>query len=97
VQLALGEETGEVVPPFLGQDYTVVSGLRPVRPVSLPPHRADAPVPTLSAPITESASALSSTPITESASALSSAPVEATASAVSAQAGTAATAATATA
>ncbi|KJK39227.1 ATP-grasp domain protein [Streptomyces variegatus] len=36
VQLALGEDPGEVVPPFLGQDYTVVSGLRPLRPVSLP-------------------------------------------------------------
>jgi hypothetical protein len=83
VQLALGEETGEVVPPFLGQDYTVVSGLRPVRPVSLPPQRTDAPVPTLSAvpaPMMESASVLS-------------APVEATANAVSAQATTAATAA----
>ncbi|MFJ6837802.1 ATP-grasp domain-containing protein [Streptomyces sp. NPDC091209] len=83
VQLALGEETGEVVPPFLGQDYTVVSGPRPVRPVSLPPQRTDAPVPTLPAvpaPIVESASVLS-------------APVEAAANAVSAQATTAATAA----
>jgi hypothetical protein len=83
VQLALGEETGEVVPPFLGQDYTVVSGPRPVRPVSLPASRPDAPVPTLSAvpaPVAETASALS-------------APVGTTVSAVSAQAAAAANAA----
>ncbi|WNZ07409.1 ATP-grasp domain-containing protein [Streptomyces sp. 11x1] len=36
VRLALGEETGDVLPTRLGQDYTVVSGPRPVRPVSLP-------------------------------------------------------------
>lgn len=36
VQLALGEDPGEIAPPFLGTDYTVVSGPRPVRPVSLP-------------------------------------------------------------
>ncbi|MET8249116.1 ATP-grasp domain-containing protein [Streptomyces sp. NPDC005202] len=41
VQLALGEDPGEIVPPFLGQDYTVVSGPRPVRPVSLPQQRAE--------------------------------------------------------
>ncbi|MFF8970822.1 ATP-grasp domain-containing protein [Streptomyces sp. NPDC014995] len=41
VQLALGEDPGEIVPPFLGQDYTVVSGLRPVRPVSLPQQRVE--------------------------------------------------------
>jgi hypothetical protein len=29
-----------MVPPFLGQDYTVVSGLRPLRAVSLPAQRA---------------------------------------------------------
>ncbi|WP_329222540.1 ATP-grasp domain-containing protein [Streptomyces sp. NBC_01485] len=39
VQLALGEDPGEVVPPFLGQDYTVVSGPRPLRAVSLPHQR----------------------------------------------------------
>jgi hypothetical protein len=57
VQLALGEEPGELVPPFLGQDYTVVSGPRPVRPVSLPQQRTDTPAPTLPAvpaPATES-------------------------------------------
>ncbi|GAB7105818.1 ATP-grasp domain-containing protein [Streptomyces phaeofaciens JCM 4814] len=36
VQLALGEDPGQVVPPFLGQAYTVVSGPRPLRAVSLP-------------------------------------------------------------
>ncbi|CAM5644644.1 ATP-grasp domain-containing protein OS=Streptomyces aurantiogriseus OX=66870 GN=GCM10010251_10650 PE=4 SV=1 [Streptomyces aurantiogriseus] len=41
VQLALGEDPGEIVPPFLGQDYTVVSGPRPVRPVSLPQQRVE--------------------------------------------------------
>ncbi|WP_406471619.1 ATP-grasp domain-containing protein [Streptomyces sp. NBC_01615] len=64
VQLALGEETGEVVPPFLGQDYTVVSGPRPVRAVSLPHQRADTPAPALPAvpaPVTEPSPA----PVTE--------------------------------
>ncbi|MFF7308314.1 ATP-grasp domain-containing protein [Streptomyces sp. NPDC008137] len=41
VQLALGEDPGEVVPPFLGQDYAVVSGPRPLRPVTLPQQRAE--------------------------------------------------------
>ncbi|QIY99633.1 ATP-grasp domain-containing protein [Streptomyces sp. S1D4-11] len=49
VQLALGEETGEMVPPLLGQDYTVLAGPRPVRPVSLPHQRTDAPVSALPA------------------------------------------------
>ncbi|MFG2126509.1 ATP-grasp domain-containing protein [Streptomyces sp. NPDC048751] len=39
VQLALGEDPGEIVPPFLGQDYTVVSGPRPLRAVSIPQQR----------------------------------------------------------
>ncbi|EGX59020.1 hypothetical protein SZN_14768 [Streptomyces zinciresistens K42] len=44
VQLALGEDPGEVVPPFLGQDYTVVSGPRPLRPASLAQeHRQEHP------------------------------------------------------
>lgn len=47
VQLALGEETGELVPPLLGQDYTVIAGPRPVRPVSLPQQRTDTPAPVL--------------------------------------------------
>ncbi|GAB2916881.1 ATP-grasp domain-containing protein [Streptomyces heilongjiangensis] len=42
VRLALGEETGEVLPTRLGQDYTVVSGPRPVRPVTLPQQAEDA-------------------------------------------------------
>jgi hypothetical protein len=52
VQLALGEDPGEVVPPFLGQDYTVVSGARPLRPVSLPQPRPEAtdPLPAVPAP-----------------------------------------------
>ncbi|MEU5365354.1 ATP-grasp domain-containing protein [Streptomyces sp. NPDC005925] len=49
VRLALGEDPGEVAPPFLGQDYTVVSGPRPLRPVSLPPHREEDTGPLLSA------------------------------------------------
>ncbi|MGW6543333.1 ATP-grasp domain-containing protein [Streptomyces massasporeus] len=52
VRLALGEDPGEVVPPFLGQDYTVVSGLRPLGPVSLPHQRPDTtdPLPAVPAP-----------------------------------------------
>ncbi|MER5831324.1 ATP-grasp domain-containing protein [Streptomyces sp. NPDC002130] len=52
VQLALGEDPGEMVPPFLGQDYTVVSGPRPLRPVSLPQQRPGAtePLPAVPAP-----------------------------------------------
>jgi hypothetical protein len=41
VRLALGEETGDVLPTRLGQDYTVVSGPRPVRPVTLPQQADD--------------------------------------------------------
>jgi len=41
VQLALGEDPGEITPPFLGQDYTVVSGPRQLRPVTLPAQRLD--------------------------------------------------------
>ncbi|KUN22891.1 ATP-grasp domain protein [Streptomyces antibioticus] len=52
VQLALGEDMGEMVPPFLGQDYTVVSGPRPLRAVSLPQQReASEPLPAVSAPV----------------------------------------------
>ncbi|MFJ8629968.1 ATP-grasp domain-containing protein [Streptomyces sp. NPDC093568] len=49
VQLALGEDPGEVVPPFLGQDYTVVSGPRPLRPVSIPQQRSEDTEPLLPA------------------------------------------------
>jgi hypothetical protein len=41
VQLALGEDPGEIVPPFLGQDYTVVSGPRQLRPLSVSHQRPD--------------------------------------------------------
>ncbi|GGW95331.1 ATP-grasp domain-containing protein [Streptomyces lomondensis] len=51
VQLALGEDPGEVVPPFLGQDYTVVSGPRPLRPVQLPQQRAEAAEPLPAVPV----------------------------------------------
>ncbi|MFI1509060.1 ATP-grasp domain-containing protein [Streptomyces sp. NPDC020597] len=46
VQLALGEDPGVIVPPFLGQDYTVVSGPRPLRAVTLPHQRLDEVAPT---------------------------------------------------
>ncbi|MGW5662390.1 ATP-grasp domain-containing protein [Streptomyces sp. NPDC003758] len=49
VQLALGEDPGEITPPFLGQDYTVVSGPRPLRPVSLPQQRVEQAEPLLPA------------------------------------------------
>ncbi|WP_435613010.1 ATP-grasp domain-containing protein [Streptomyces sp. bgisy159] len=43
VRLALGEDPGRIEPPFLGQDYTVVSGPRPLRPVTLPQQRIEEP------------------------------------------------------
>ncbi|USQ84448.1 ATP-grasp domain-containing protein [Streptomyces phaeoluteigriseus] len=48
VQLALGEDPGEIVPPFLGQDYAIVSGPRQLRAVSLPQQRVEEtePLPT---------------------------------------------------
>jgi hypothetical protein len=49
VQLALGEDPGEMAPPFLGQDYTVVSGPRPLRAVSLPQQRLEEAEPLLPA------------------------------------------------
>ncbi|MFI7292908.1 ATP-grasp domain-containing protein [Streptomyces sp. NPDC050121] len=49
VQLALGEDPGEIVPPFLGQDYTVVSGPRQLRAVSLPHQRVEDTEPSLPA------------------------------------------------
>ena len=36
---------GSLEPPFLGQDYAVVSGLRPLRPVSIPQQRVEEPQP----------------------------------------------------
>ncbi|MDN3025340.1 ATP-grasp domain-containing protein [Streptomyces sp. S.PB5] len=52
VQLALGEDPGVIVPPFLGQDYTVVSGPRQLRPVAIPHQRAEVsePLPAMPAP-----------------------------------------------
>ncbi|WP_221357488.1 ATP-grasp domain-containing protein [Streptomyces beigongshangae] len=53
VRLALGEDPGDLVPPFLGQDYAVVSGPRAVRPASVP-LRSDvepAPVPAPELPV----------------------------------------------
>ncbi|UUU29498.1 ATP-grasp domain-containing protein [Streptomyces sp. CA-210063] len=44
VQLALGEDPGDVLPTRLGPDYTVVSGTRPVRSVSVPHQVADVSV-----------------------------------------------------
>ncbi|MFD8808975.1 ATP-grasp domain-containing protein [Streptomyces sp. NPDC059597] len=41
VQLAMGEDPGVIEPPFLGQDYTTVSGARPLRPVSVPRQRTE--------------------------------------------------------
>ncbi|ANP50702.1 hypothetical protein J2Z21_004464 [Streptomyces griseochromogenes] len=41
VQLALGEDPGVIEPPFLGQDYTVVSGPRPLMPAALPRQRVE--------------------------------------------------------
>lgn len=60
VQLALGEDPGEMVPPFLGQDYTVVSGPRPLRPLSIPQQRTEVPepLPTVSAPPAQSVEAV---------------------------------------
>ncbi|GGZ62963.1 ATP-grasp domain-containing protein [Streptomyces bluensis] len=46
VQLALGEDPGDLLPARLGADYTVVSGPRAVRPVSLPHQRPDVPATT---------------------------------------------------
>ncbi|GGS33400.1 MULTISPECIES: ATP-grasp domain-containing protein [Streptomyces] len=45
VRLALGDDPGEIVPPFLGQDYTVVSGPRPLLPVPLPHQRPEPAAP----------------------------------------------------
>ncbi|MFJ7335269.1 ATP-grasp domain-containing protein [Streptomyces sp. NPDC101110] len=45
VRLALGEDPGDIEPPFLGQDYTVVSGPRPLLPVSLQQQRPQVPEP----------------------------------------------------
>ncbi|UUU26199.1 ATP-grasp domain-containing protein [Streptomyces sp. DSM 40750] len=51
VQLALGEDPGDVMPTRLGQDYTVVSGPRPVRPVNLPHQVAEVGVVAAGVPV----------------------------------------------
>ncbi|KND24643.1 ATP-grasp domain-containing protein [Streptomyces acidiscabies] len=68
VQLALGEDPGEIAPPFLGQDYTVVSGPRQLRPVTLPQQRVDEQVlPAVAAPaaLVESEAVVESTVASE--------------------------------
>ncbi|MFE9443918.1 ATP-grasp domain-containing protein [Streptomyces sp. NPDC006602] len=79
VQLALGEDPGEIMPPFLGQDYTVVSGPRQLRPVSLPQQRAEVPdpLPTTPAPASQPAE-----PITAETDTTASATASASASAI---------------
>ncbi|MBA2949421.1 ATP-grasp domain-containing protein [Streptomyces himalayensis] len=60
VRLALGEDPGDLTPDFLGPDYAVVAGPRPVRPVTLPQQRTDSlplvPAPS-SGPVPEAAPA----------------------------------------
>jgi hypothetical protein len=57
VQLALGEDPGDVTPPFLGPDYTVVAGPRPLRPVTLPQQRGPLPAVPAPAPVAAAESA----------------------------------------
>ncbi|MFD7060776.1 ATP-grasp domain-containing protein [Streptomyces sp. NPDC059906] len=57
VRLALGDDPGELEPPFLGQDYAVVAGPRPLRPVALPHQRADLPAAATPAPAAAPAAA----------------------------------------
>lgn len=45
VRLALGDDPGEMSPPFLGRDYSVVSGPRPLRPVPTSQRHTDLPAP----------------------------------------------------
>ncbi|MFD6418464.1 ATP-grasp domain-containing protein [Streptomyces sp. NPDC060194] len=41
LRMALGEEPGDLTPDFLGPDYAVVAGPRPLRPVALPHQRTE--------------------------------------------------------
>ncbi|MCW8120652.1 MULTISPECIES: ATP-grasp domain-containing protein [Streptomyces violaceoruber group] len=75
VRLALGDDPGELEPPFLGQDYAVVSGPRPLRPVTLPHQRADLPAATTPAPAPAPAAAPAPAPAERAAAPASSAPV----------------------
>ncbi|MFB7775872.1 ATP-grasp domain-containing protein [Streptomyces bauhiniae] len=73
VQLALGEDPGRVEPPFLGQDYAVVSGPRPLGPSTLIERepedsgeaavRLAAPAAPLAAPATATAGAGAALPL----------------------------------
>lgn len=78
VQLALGEETGELVPSALAPDYTVVAGPRPVRPVSVPQQRTESHTPA-PAPAPSPASTLPAVPAP--AAEVATAPVTASAAA----------------
>jgi hypothetical protein len=54
VRLALGEDPGVIEPPFLGQDYTVVAGPRPLMPAGpsrQPVEPAEALLPAMPAPV----------------------------------------------
>ncbi|MET9825794.1 MULTISPECIES: ATP-grasp domain-containing protein [unclassified Streptomyces] len=62
VRLALGDDPGELEPPFLGQDYAVVSGPRPLRPVSLPHQRPEPAAVTTPTPTAAQAPATAHTP-----------------------------------
>ncbi|MGQ4368979.1 MULTISPECIES: ATP-grasp domain-containing protein [Streptomyces] len=75
VRLALGDDPGELEPPFLGQDYAVVAGPRPLRPVTLPHQRADLPAATTPAPAPAPAAAPAPAPAERAAAPASSAPV----------------------
>ncbi|MFJ8729223.1 ATP-grasp domain-containing protein [Streptomyces bauhiniae] len=66
VQLALGEDPGTVEPPFLGQDYAVVSGPRPLGPSTLTeqePEDAEVCLPAPAAPLAASAAAGAALPL----------------------------------
>ncbi|GGL73892.1 ATP-grasp domain-containing protein [Streptomyces violaceoruber] len=75
VRLALGDDPGQLEPPFLGQDYAVVAGPRPLRPVTLPHQRADLPAATTPAPAPAAAAAAAPAPAERAAAPASSAPV----------------------
>ncbi|NEC73934.1 ATP-grasp domain-containing protein, partial [Streptomyces rochei] len=49
VRLALGDDPGELTPPFLGQDYSVVAGPRPLRPAPARHPRPDLDLPSVPA------------------------------------------------
>ncbi|GGZ77046.1 MULTISPECIES: ATP-grasp domain-containing protein [Streptomyces rochei group] len=49
VRLALGDDPGELTPPFLGQDYSVVAGPRPLRPAPARDPRPDLDLPSVPA------------------------------------------------